>query len=176
MSSKKPCFRHNFWTETLISPIFTTSTPPLAIHGWKAMHLSFNLAPSNRDLKDPNTRQNFDDTVEQKHVIDLRACHMLKLGKSCILRSTGSYLTANEPSLIIFNFMHTLRSCNDHQLNGPAVSRLLIENLSRILTISSLRCPPLPSYLGSKTCFCIIVGFSTTDLKVFVETRGVLWW
>ena len=101
---------------------------------------------------------------------------MLKLGKSCILRSTGSYLTANEPSLIIFNFMHTLRSCNDHQLNGPAVSRLLIENLSRILTISSLRCPPLPSYLGSKTCFCIIVGFSTTDLKVFVETRGVLWW
>ena len=25
---KKPCFRHNFWTETLISPIFTTSTPP----------------------------------------------------------------------------------------------------------------------------------------------------
>ena len=55
-------------------------------------------------------------------------------------------------------------------------SILLIENLSRILTISSLRCPPLPSYLVSKICFCIIVGFSTTDLKVFVETRGVLWW
>ena len=49
--------------------------PPLAIHGWKAMDLSFNLAPSNRDLKDPTTRQNFDDTVEQKRVIDLRACH-----------------------------------------------------------------------------------------------------
>ena len=38
------------------------------------MHLSFNLAPSNRDLKDPTTRQNFDDMVEQKRVIDLRAC------------------------------------------------------------------------------------------------------
>ena len=40
------------------------------------MDLSFNLAPSYRDLKDPTTRQNFDDTVEQKRVIDLRACHM----------------------------------------------------------------------------------------------------
>ena len=40
------------------------------------MDLSFNLAPNYRDLKDPTTRQNFDDTVEQKRVIDLRACHM----------------------------------------------------------------------------------------------------
>ena len=39
------------------------------------MDLSFNLAPSYLDLKDPTTRQNFDDTVEQKRVIDLRACH-----------------------------------------------------------------------------------------------------
>ena len=41
------------------------------------MDLGFNLAPSNRDLKDPTTRQNFDDTVEQKRVIDLRACLIL---------------------------------------------------------------------------------------------------
>ena len=41
------------------------------------MDLSFNLAPSYQDLKDPTTRQNFDDTVEQKCVIDLRACHMM---------------------------------------------------------------------------------------------------
>ena len=40
------------------------------------MDLTVNLAPSNRDLKDPTTRQNFDDTVEQKRVIDLRACHI----------------------------------------------------------------------------------------------------
>ena len=40
------------------------------------MDLSFNLAPSNRDLNDLTSRQNFDDTVEQKRVIDLRACHM----------------------------------------------------------------------------------------------------
>ena len=38
------------------------------------MDLTVNLAPSYRDLKDPTTRQNFDDTVEQKRVIDLRAC------------------------------------------------------------------------------------------------------
>ena len=42
------------------------------------MDLTVNLAPSYRDLKDPTTRQNFDDTVEQKRVIDLRACHILK--------------------------------------------------------------------------------------------------
>ena len=40
------------------------------------MDLTVNLAPSYRDLKDPTTRQNFDDTVEQKRVIDLRACHL----------------------------------------------------------------------------------------------------
>ena len=71
VSSKKPCFRHNFWTETLISPIFTTSTPPLAIHGWKAMDLTVNLAPSYRDLKDPTSRQNFYDMLEQK----VETCH-----------------------------------------------------------------------------------------------------
>ena len=54
-------------------------TTPLAIHGWIAMDLTFNLAPSYRDLKDPTSRQNFDDTVEQKRVIDLRACHMKNL-------------------------------------------------------------------------------------------------
>ena len=40
------------------------------------MDLTVNLAPSYRDLKDPTTHQNFDDTVEQKRVIDLRACHI----------------------------------------------------------------------------------------------------
>ena len=69
-----PCFRHNFWTKTFISPIFTTYTPPLAIHGWKATDLSFNLAPSYRDLKDPTSRQNFEDTPGQipKLILTLR--------------------------------------------------------------------------------------------------------
>ena len=50
------------------------------------MDLSFNLAPSNRDLKDPTSRQKFDDTVEQKRVIDLRACriHVENKYASCI--------------------------------------------------------------------------------------------
>jgi len=42
------------------------------------MDLTVNLAPSYRDLKNPTARQNFDDTVEQKRVIDLRACHITK--------------------------------------------------------------------------------------------------
>ena len=75
MSSKKPCFRHNFWTKTFISPIFTTYTPPLAIHGWKATDLSFNLAPSYRDLKDPTSRQNFEDTPGQIPKLILTLCH-----------------------------------------------------------------------------------------------------
>ena len=81
---RKPWF-HQFWPHL----------PPLAIHGWKAMDLSFNLAPSYRDLKDPSSRQNFDDTVEQKHVIDLRACHIYHLWSppAWSASSTISYLT-----------------------------------------------------------------------------------
>ena len=38
------------------------------------MDLSFNLAPSYRDLKDPTSRQNFDDTPGQipKLILTLR--------------------------------------------------------------------------------------------------------
>ena len=46
------------------------------------MDLSFNLAPSYRDLKDPSTRQNFEDTVEQKRVIDLIACRIIDVFSS----------------------------------------------------------------------------------------------
>ena len=50
------------------------------------MDLTVNLAPSYRDLKDPTTRQNFDDTVEQKRVIDLRACRIIFIfGKETLL-------------------------------------------------------------------------------------------
>ena len=46
----------------------------LDIHGWKAMDLRFNLAPSYRDLKDPRSLQNFDDTPGQipKLILTLR--------------------------------------------------------------------------------------------------------
>ena len=49
------------------------------------MNLTFNLAPSYRDLKDPTSRQNFADTVEHKCVIDLRACLMIFSKKVDIL-------------------------------------------------------------------------------------------
>ena len=44
------------------------------VAGWKAMDLTFNLTPSYRDLKDPTTRQNFDDTPGQipKLILTLR--------------------------------------------------------------------------------------------------------
>ena len=49
------------------------------------MDLSFNLAPSYRDLKDPTSRQNFDDTPGQipKLILTLR----LKFNKQfdCVL-------------------------------------------------------------------------------------------
>ena len=41
------------------------------------MDLSFNLAPSYRDLKDPTSRQNFEDTPGQipKLILTLRHNH-----------------------------------------------------------------------------------------------------
>ena len=45
------------------------------------MDLSFNLAPSYRDLKDPTTRPNFDDTPGQipKRILTLRHNHLYQL-------------------------------------------------------------------------------------------------
>ena len=44
------------------------------------MDLSFNLAPSYRDLKDPNSRQNFEDTPGQipKLILTLRRSRVSK--------------------------------------------------------------------------------------------------
>ena len=46
------------------------------------MDLSFNLAPSYRDLKDPTSRQNFDDTPGQipKLILTLRPILEEKMG------------------------------------------------------------------------------------------------
>ena len=41
------------------------------------MDLSFDLAPSYRELKHPTSRQNFDDTLKQKSKVDLRPCQMM---------------------------------------------------------------------------------------------------
>ena len=54
------------------------------------MDLTVNLAPSYRDLKDPTTRQNFEDTVEQKRVIDLIPCHIMAQDLQ-IFRNTLGY-------------------------------------------------------------------------------------
>ena len=74
------------------------------MHGWKAMDLTVNLAPSYRDLKDPTTRQNFDDTLEQKRVIDLRPCHNLFHPGIPIVTIRGLIPRA-QPSLIVSAFI-----------------------------------------------------------------------
>ena len=45
------------------------------------MDLSFNLAPSYRDLKDPTSRQNFEDTPGQipKLILTLRHIHFVDI-------------------------------------------------------------------------------------------------
>ena len=43
------------------------------------MDLSFNLAPSYRDLKDPTTRQNFEDTPGQIPKLTLTLRHILMI-------------------------------------------------------------------------------------------------
>ena len=45
------------------------------------MDLSFNLAPSYRDLKDPTSRQNFDDTPGQIPKLILTLRHIKNYGK-----------------------------------------------------------------------------------------------
>merc|ERR1712001_421726 len=51
-------------------------TPPYDIHRWKATDLGFNLAQSNRDLKDLTSRQNFGDTSGLLCKNDLIPCHI----------------------------------------------------------------------------------------------------
>ena len=66
--------------------VFFSLVPPLKVLSTKSCQSistgpaqkvpRFNLAPSYQDLKDPTSRQNFQDTLEQKRVIVLRPCHM----------------------------------------------------------------------------------------------------
>ena len=49
------------------------------------MDLGFNLAPSNRDLKDPTSRQNFGDTSGLLCKNDLIPCHMQSKDCNCMV-------------------------------------------------------------------------------------------
>ena len=101
VSVQKLCLKQGFFEDTNLDHLtsgwpgahcfrgdanFDMFPKKYAIQGWKAMDLSFNLAPSYRDLKDPTSRQNFEDTVEQKRVIDLRPCHSRLSGCSRLPR------------------------------------------------------------------------------------------
>ena len=48
---------------------------PRAIHGWKAMDLSFHLPLSFRDSNNPTSRENFDDTLAMTPKLILTLCH-----------------------------------------------------------------------------------------------------
>ena len=52
-------------------------TPPIDIHGWKATDLSVVLAPSDRNLKHPTSRQNFGDGPGQTPKLILTLCHIV---------------------------------------------------------------------------------------------------
>ena len=52
------------------------------------MDLGFNLAQSNRDLKDPTSRQNFGDTSGLLCKNDLIPCLMVLIGLKLL---TGAY-------------------------------------------------------------------------------------
>ena len=53
---------------------FANFTPHHDIHGWKATDLSFDLAPSDRNLKHPTSRQNFGDAPGQTPKLILTLC------------------------------------------------------------------------------------------------------
>ena len=71
-----------------------------------------NLAPSYRDLKDPTSRQNFWDTLEQQFVIYLRPCHTLN-----ILKKNLSQIFFGVPS-------HVWKSKHLKGHSGPRVSEI----------------------------------------------------
>ena len=54
--------------------MFFIFTPPHNIHGWKATDLSLVLAPSDRNLKHPTSRQNFGDEPGQTPKLILTLC------------------------------------------------------------------------------------------------------
>ena len=71
--------------------------PPHGIHGWKATDLSVDLAPCDRNLKHPTSRQNFGDAPGQSPKLILTLClklfdHYLKIpkinlagGQTCVI-------------------------------------------------------------------------------------------
>merc|ERR1712110_1369550 len=156
VSAKKPCFRHNFWTETLISPIFTTSTPPLAIHGWKAMDLSFNLAPSYRDLKDPTSRQNFEDMPGQIPKLILTLRRNLLVFVSSFMGKWGSRKA-------LFRFKSGVTSAATPK---PSIQKL---SFFQFLVDISLMAPPL-QVLWRRASISMGIKFET---KFFKFREGV---
>ena len=78
------------------------------------MDLSFNLAPSYRDLKDPTSRQNFEDTVEQKRVIDLIPCLTKAQVSPLVVMSKFRGLRCNSLKEVIDEAVHDAHSFGGH--------------------------------------------------------------
>merc|ERR1711894_861767 len=77
LSTEIGVFKPKIWTKSCFSPILTIFTPPHDIHGWKATDLSVVLAPSDRNLKHPTSRQNFGDAPGQTPKLILTLCHTI---------------------------------------------------------------------------------------------------
>ena len=74
MSDEIGVFSPKIWMKSRFSQIFTILSPPHDTHGWKATDLSFDLAPSDQNLKHPISRQNFGDGPGQTPKLILTLC------------------------------------------------------------------------------------------------------
>ena len=59
--------------------------PPHGIHGWKATDLSVVLAPRDRNLMHPTSRQNFGDGPGQTPKLILTLCRKTKISEEDVL-------------------------------------------------------------------------------------------
>ena len=76
VSLKKAVFEAVFWTKSSFWLTSTKGRPPLNIHRWKAMDLSFLMVFLKKYFCHPVKRQNFDDASGQIFSSILRPCHI----------------------------------------------------------------------------------------------------
>ena len=75
VSLKKPVFQAFFWRKSSFSAISTKGRPPLHIHRWKAMDLSFLTMWTKALTFEPAARQNFVNALGMVWLQDLTLRH-----------------------------------------------------------------------------------------------------
>ena len=75
--TQKTCFGGSFLEKILVLTNFDQRRPPLNIHRWKAMDLSFLMVFLKKYFMDPAKRQIFRDASGQIFSLILRPCHIV---------------------------------------------------------------------------------------------------